>query len=337
VQQTDLRRSLLRRCRKRPQHRRAAKQPDDIPTSQGCSPAFEDALMLRSRSLPLKAPHARCVPERDRTSKGGWAHIAAATKFCRSALTVDTEQDQQQSPTMNPLSILMLTTIACATLSTQVAAQPQTAVRGERLFRACVACHSLEPNRNMTGPSLADLWNRQAGGLPSFDRYSPALKSSGIIWQDNSLDAWLADPQHFIPGNTMTFPGMKDAQQRAELLAFLKEATQPGHHARTAQPDVQMGGMMGMMGGQSVPNLKSLGLDERVEKITHCRDTYRVTTADGKMHAFWERNLRFKTDVSDDGPTKGAPAIVSAGMMGDRADVIFAAPDEISAFISQQC
>ena len=47
--------------------------------------------------------------------------------------------------------------------------------------------------------------------------------------------------------------------------------------------------------------------------------------------------MRFKTDVSSDGPQKGAPAIVEAGMMGDRADVIFASPDEISVFISHRC
>ena len=87
----------------------------------------------------------------------------------------------------------------------------------------------------MTGPSLAELWNRQAGGLQSFERYSPALKASGIVWQDNTLDEWLKDPQHFIPGNTMTFPGIKDARQRADLLAFLKDATQPGHAPSTTK------------------------------------------------------------------------------------------------------
>jgi cytochrome c len=93
-----------------------------------------------------------------------------------------------------------------------------------------------------------------------------------------------------------------------------------------------MGGMMGMMGA-SVQNLKAAGPDKRVQKIAHCRDTYRVTTADGKTRDFWERNLRFKTDTSDDGPKKDAPALVAAGMMGDRADVIFAEPEEISRFI----
>ena len=131
----------------------------------------------------------------------------------------------------------------------------------------------------------------------------------------------------------MTFSGIKDARQRADLLAFLKEATQPGH----APPALaQQGGMMGMMGG-SIPNLKNLGPDRRVQKITHCGDTYRVTTAEGKTRDFCERNLRFKTDVSDDGPQKGAPALVAAGMKGDRADVIFTAPEEISGFIAAQC
>jgi len=239
---------------------------------------------------------------------------------------------------MNHIHGLAIVGIALTVLPVPLSAQMSNVGRGERVFRTCAACHSLEPNRNMTGPSLAELWNRKAGGLASFERYSPALKSSGIVWLDNTLDEWLKDPQHFIPGNTMTFPGIKDVRQRADLLALLKDVTQPGHApSTTAQRDGQMGGMMGMMGGGAIPNLKKLDTDERVQKITHCRDTYRVTTADGKTRDFWERNLRFKTDISDDGPEKGAPAIVGAGMMGDRADVIFAAPEEISGFISPQC
>jgi cytochrome c len=226
--------------------------------------------------------------------------------------------------------------VASLAMPTSTWAQTGDAARGERLFRACAACHSLQADRSMTGPSLSGLWNRKAGSLSSFDRYSSALASSGIIWDDMSLDPWIADPEHFIPGNTITFPGVKDARQRTDLLAFLKESTQPGGApATTAQRGNQMGGMM--MGGGPIPNLKKLEPDERVAKITHCRDTYRVTTTDGKTRVFWERNLRFKTDVSDDGPQKGAPAIIAAGMMGDRADVIFAAPEEISSFIASAC
>jgi cytochrome c len=236
---------------------------------------------------------------------------------------------------MNQIHSLAMAGIALTALSPPVSAQTSDVARGERMYRACVACHSLELNRNMTGPSLAEVWNRKAGSLASFPRYSPTLKSSGIVWTDATLDEWIKDPQNFIPGNTMTFPGMKDARQRADLLAFLKDATRTGHAPKAAQGGSQMGGMM--MGGGAVPNLKKLNPQEHVRAITHCGDTYKVATADGKVRDFWERNLRFKTDVSEEGPQKGTPALVGAGMMGDRADVIFASPDEISGFIAQRC
>ena len=210
--------------------------------------------------------------------------------------------------------------------------------RGQRVFGACAACHSLQPDQNMTGPSLADLWNRKAGSLASFSRYSLALKSANIVWNDQTLADWVTDPQHFVPGNEMTFAGIKDAQQRADLLAFLKQATQPG--ASVVQDEGRMGGMGsmgGMMGGGPVPNLKHPDPEDRVKAITYCQDTYTVTTADGQTRKFWERNLRLKTDASGDGPEKNAPALVRAGMMGDRADVIFASPSEISVFISNKC
>ena len=77
--------------------------------------------------------------------------------------------------------------------------------------------------------------------------------------------------------------------------------------------------------------------EDRVKAIQYCGDTYKITTANGKTRDFWERNLRFKTDSSDDGPEKNAPALVDAGMMGDRADVIFADPQEITSMITHQC
>jgi cytochrome c len=207
--------------------------------------------------------------------------------------------------------------------------------RGQRVFGACAACHSLQPDQNMTGPSLADLWNRKAGRAASFSRYSPALQSSNIVWNDKTLDEWIADPQHLIPGNQMTFAGIKDSQQRTDLLAFLKEATKKGS-AQTAQQG-GMGGMGGMMCGGQVPSLKHPDPAVRVQAISYCKDTYTISTANGQTRKFWERNLRLKTDSSGDGPEKNAPGLVPAGMMGDRADVIFADPSEISGFIKPEC
>jgi cytochrome c len=187
----------------------------------------------------------------------------------------------------------------------------------------------------MTGPSLANLWGRKAGSLPSFERYSDALKSSGIIWDDRALDGWLSDPQRMVPDNDMPFEGIKDALVRADLLAFLKQATKPG---AGPQQTVQQGGMGGMMGGGGGdPNLKSLEPAKQVKAITYCHDTYRVSTADGKTRVFWERNLRFMTDSSKGGPEKAAPAIMPAGMLGDRAAVIFAEPEEITKMIEPRC
>ena len=90
------------------------------------------------------------------------------------------------------------------------------------------------------------------------------------------------------------------------IIAFLKQpnGTQAGSAGdqRTAQP--QMGGMQ-----RGVPNLRAAEASSRIKSITYCHDTFKVTTVDGKTRDFWERNLRFKTDSSVEGPDKDAPAI----------------------------
>src|SRR4051812_33746260 len=97
----------------------------------------------------------------------------------------------------------------------------------------------------MTGPSLAFIIGREAGRLPSFRRYSPALKSSDVTWNEQTLDQWLADPSRLIPGNRLNFPGAKDAQVRADLIAFLKQAGSAGQ-AQAQPPSGSPGGMAGM-------------------------------------------------------------------------------------------
>jgi cytochrome c len=181
----------------------------------------------------------------------------------------------------------------------------------------------VETRAKHDGPSLAGLWERKAGSLGSFDRYSPALKSSDIVWDDKSLDAWLKSPQGLVPHNTMMFAGIADAQQRDDLIAFLKAASAGPTAAAAAAPGFQ--------------DLKKLGADRQVQTIQYCRDTYHVTMADGHTADFWEANLRFKTDSGSTGPVAGRPVMMPAGMMGDRASVFFASPEEISTFIKHQC
>ena len=177
----------------------------------------------------------------------------------------------------------------------------------------------------MTGPSLADIWNRKAGTIDGFRRYSEALKSSDAVWNEKTLDQWLKNPKAFIPGNRMIFRGMTDHPQRADLIAFLKQISKDG-------PETAAG-----MEGRSALDLKDLGLNNQIKGITHCADTYDITTASGDTHQFWEFNLRFKTDSSENGPPGGAPVLIPAGMRGDRASVVFSSPDEISPFIKGSC
>jgi cytochrome c len=237
---------------------------------------------------------------------------------------------------MNGSYATALAVLASIIIASQSFAAEGNSARGQRVFGACATCHSLQPDQNMTGPSLANVWNRRAGSLESFSRYSDALKSANIVWNGKTLDEWIKDPQRVVPGNQMTFAGIKDARQRADLLAFLKDATQNGG-SQMAQQGGSRGSMGGMMGGGQVLNLKKLDPADRVQAITYCKDTYTITTANGQSRKFWERNLRLKTDASSDGPEKNAPALVKAGMVGDRADVIFADPSEISQFIKGKC
>lgn len=206
--------------------------------------------------------------------------------------------------------------------------------RGAQVFRSCAACHSLEPGQHRTGPSLAGILGRHAGTVEGFTRYSSALEQADVTWTEETLDRWVADPQSVVPGNSMTFPGIRDEQARADLIAYLKVAV----GEREAPPATGGGGMMGSgMAASAMPDLETVGPDQRVTEIRYCGDSYYVTTAAGETHPFWEFNLRFKTDSSDKGPGSRQPALVPASMMGDRAFVIFADPAEISTFIVNRC
>jgi cytochrome c len=94
--------------------------------------------------------------------------------------------------------------------------------RGETIYHKCQGCHSID--RNRVGPMHKGLFGRQAGTVADFD-YSQAMKESGIIWDEETLDAFLADPRGFVPGTKMTYAGVKTPQDRADLIAYLKEAT----------------------------------------------------------------------------------------------------------------
>jgi cytochrome c2 len=95
---------------------------------------------------------------------------------------------------------------------------------GEKVFKAhlCFGCHRLEPGQNAAGPSLAGVYGKKAGTVPGF-AYSDALKNSGIVWNDETLNRWVEGPKAVVEGTKMVLAKpVTDAKDRADLIAFLK-------------------------------------------------------------------------------------------------------------------
>ena len=95
---------------------------------------------------------------------------------------------------------------------------------GDRLFRStCGICHTIQSGQNRLGPSLAGIVGRKAGTVPGFN-YSDANKNSNVVWDEAQLDQYLTDPKQFMPGTKMIYPGMKEAEQRKAVIAYLRNA-----------------------------------------------------------------------------------------------------------------
>ena len=94
---------------------------------------------------------------------------------------------------------------------------------GEKVFRKCKACHFAEQEKHKTGPHLVDLFGRKAGSLADFKKYSKSMKASGVVWDEGTLDEYLAAPRKFIKGGTMAFAGLKKEKDRADVIAYMKQ------------------------------------------------------------------------------------------------------------------
>lgn len=133
---------------------------------------------------------------------------------------------------MNPKS----SALTAASLGEQTVLSPQEYLmqdiytsadtgRGEALSMQCRACHSLEESGGViVGPNLYGVFGRTAGSDTEYP-YSEALAASGFIWTPRALDAWLAEPFTFLPGNRMTFPGLVNKNDRNAVIAYLLQQT----------------------------------------------------------------------------------------------------------------
>jgi len=112
-----------------------------------------------------------------------------------------------------------------AIIATSPALAEGDAAAGEKVYKKCKTCHSLEAGKNKLGPNLAGIFGRQAGSVEGY-KYSAAMASSGIVWDEATMDAFLVKPKDVVPKTKMAFAGLKKEVQRQDLIAYLKEAAQ---------------------------------------------------------------------------------------------------------------
>lgn len=112
----------------------------------------------------------------------------------------------------------MLVLAAVLAVGVAAAADPE---HGKEVYGRCLACHALEYDR--VGPRHCGLFGRWAGSVPGFT-YSEAMKRSKIVWNEKTLDRFLANPPKTVPGTAMTYAGVPDAKDRTDLIAYLRTA-----------------------------------------------------------------------------------------------------------------
>jgi len=118
-------------------------------------------------------------------------------------------------PWLAVFGLLATLLLPSAGLAEELSGDPK---RGAEIYGRCKACHAL--TRNRTGPKHCGVVGRAAGSVPGF-AYSQAMAASGLVWDRETLDRFLEDPLAMIPETTMGYDGVKDALERADLIAYL--------------------------------------------------------------------------------------------------------------------
>lgn len=95
---------------------------------------------------------------------------------------------------------------------------------GEKVFKKCKACHVVDKKKNRLGPHLIGVFGRTSGTIEGF-KYSKAMQEAAIVWDETTIDAYLVDPKAYVPKNKMAFKGLSKEDDRANVIAYLKEAT----------------------------------------------------------------------------------------------------------------
>lgn len=157
-------------------------------------------------STPASAPEAAPAAEMP---------VEVAPEAAPEAAPVEAPADTTSAP---------VEAAAPADGATGYAAYTGDAAKGKRVFAQCMTCHTVQEGRNNVGPSLYQIVGRHSGMVEGF-AYSDANKNANVTWTEDNLFTYLEKPQAFIPGTIMAFPGLRNPQDRADVIAYLKDPT----------------------------------------------------------------------------------------------------------------
>ena len=127
------------------------------------------------------------------------------------------------SPVTTPVAAEIDTSEAFAALPEPYASADYN--RGRRTFKLCQSCHTLnEGGANLVGPNLYGIFGRGIGAVEGFT-YSKAVQESDIVWTPEILAEWLESPRNFLPGNKMSFAGVRKPDDRTAVIAYIMAET----------------------------------------------------------------------------------------------------------------
>lgn len=194
------------------------------------------------------------------------------------------------------ISLLTMNGVAFAGQAIEDRLQSADPQAGQKVFRKCGACHTIEqggPNR--VGPNLHGVVNRSVAGVDGF-RYSDAMKQYGGQWTTERLDNYLEDPRKVVKGTKMVIPGLKDAEDRANVIAYLKSqgesqaGDEPSSNAASDQENAaqQAGGEFGQL-------VVAEGVQETWYACTACHSEM-IVAQQGKTREGWDETLEWMVE-----------------------------------------
>jgi cytochrome c len=169
--------------------------------------------LFGAAALGLVLAAAACSPAAEKTEAPA-AETATPSVTAEAPAATPPAAETPAGPPAATLIALDITDETGAQLSGDTA-------RGKRIFAQCATCHSPEQGVNRVGPSLFGVVGRHSGSIAGF-RYSDANRNSGITWTEQELFTYLENPRAKIPGTIMAFVGLRNPQQRADVIAYLK-------------------------------------------------------------------------------------------------------------------